>query len=123
MPASNSPPWYLRRSDQTVVAASIVLCLLGIGGWVVAQGGWRQMVEVDQIEPQPVAYQVDVNSADAAELMQIPGIGEVLAARIIESRTTQGPFAAPDDLNRVRGIGDKIMERIRPFVRSIPASQ
>jgi competence protein ComEA len=116
------PHWLLRRGDQASVAGLVVLSLVAIGGWLVAQGGLQQrMVEVDQVEPQPVQFQLDLNTAQAPELMQLPGIGEVLAGRIIESRQNDGPFASIDDLRRVTGIGPKTMERLRPYLLPIPA--
>jgi endonuclease YncB( thermonuclease family)/predicted flap endonuclease-1-like 5' DNA nuclease len=55
---------------------------------------------------------LDVNTASLAELQNIPGIGPVVAQRIIEAR----PFKSADDLQRVKGIGaGKRYERIRPF--------
>src|SRR5690606_28816974 len=56
---------------------------------------------------------VDVNRADAAELQRLPGIGPVLAARIVEHRERWGPFSAPEDLLEVSGIGPRELERIR----------
>jgi competence protein ComEA len=55
---------------------------------------------------------VDLNSATAAALMTLPGIGEKLAERIIAAR----PYATVEDLTRVSGIGPKTFERLRPLV-------
>jgi competence protein ComEA len=63
---------------------------------------------------------IDLNRASKAELMTLPGIGEVLAGRIIEERTTGGPFRTPADVQRVSGIGPKTFEGIRPFVVVAP---
>ena len=55
---------------------------------------------------------LDVNAASLAELQNIPGIGPVVAQRIIEAR----PFKSADDLQRVKGIGaGKRYEKVRPF--------
>jgi competence protein ComEA len=56
-----------------------------------------------------------VNRATAAELRRLPGIGPTLSQRIIETREEQ-PFRSTDDLRRVRGIGVKTLERLRPHV-------
>lgn len=56
---------------------------------------------------------VNVNTASQKELESLPGIGEVLAQRIIEYRETHGPFQTPEDLLKVRGIGPKKLEKIR----------
>lgn len=54
------------------------------------------------------ASKVNINSADAAALEDLPGVGPALAQRIIDWRAAQGPFAAIDDLKNVTGIGDKV---------------
>jgi competence protein ComEA len=63
-----------------------------------------------------VAGLINVNTADAATLEQLPGIGPMTAGRIIEYRTTVGPFRTVDDLGNVKGIGPKRIERLRPLV-------
>jgi DNA uptake protein ComE-like DNA-binding protein len=55
--------------------------------------------------------QIDINTATEKELTTVPGIGHVMAARIIAAR----PFRSADDLERVSGIGDKKYARIRPY--------
>ena len=62
---------------------------------------------------QPVDGKLDVNEAAAADLEEIPGIGPVLAQRIIDAR----PFKTPDELINVKGIGPKKYEQIRPRFR------
>jgi DNA uptake protein ComE-like DNA-binding protein len=54
---------------------------------------------------------IDVNTATEEELKSVPGIGPVIAARIIAAR----PFRSADDLKRVSGIGDKKYAKIRPY--------
>src|SRR2546425_89407 len=54
---------------------------------------------------------IDVNTATEKELTTVPGIGHVMAARIITAR----PFRSADDLKRVSGIGDKKYDQIRPY--------
>ncbi len=62
------------------------------------------------------APKVDVNNAGVEELMRLPGIGEVLARRIVAYREEHGPFESVDDLENVEGIGEKTLERIRERV-------
>ncbi len=64
-----------------------------------------------------LAVRINVNTAGAAELDLLPGIGPALAQRIIESRTATGPFRSLADLGRVSGIGDKTLEKLAPHVR------
>ncbi len=67
--------------------------------------------------PLPAGFTVNINTAEKSELMKLPGIGPAFADRIIAWRQSNGAFASVDDLDRVRGIGKKMLERIRPFVR------
>jgi competence protein ComEA len=61
--------------------------------------------------------QVDLNKASAEELTSIPGIGVALAQRIIEFREKEGPFRRVEDLMKVKGIGEKSFEKMRPHVK------
>ena len=60
---------------------------------------------------------VDLDTATAAELDQLPGIGPVLAARIVEHRRIHGRFRHVDELLSVPGIGPRLLERLRPRLR------
>jgi competence ComEA-like helix-hairpin-helix protein len=71
-------------------------------------------------EPAPAspAVRIDINSAGPAELDLLPGIGPVMAQRILDDRAANGPFATVDDLARVRGIGPKTLDALRDLVRA-----
>lgn len=56
---------------------------------------------------------ININTASVAELDSLPGIGPALAQRIIEYRTSHGPFTAPEDLKNVSGIGESKFERLK----------
>ncbi len=56
---------------------------------------------------------ININSASASELEELSGIGEVLAATIVDYRTENGPFSSVDELEDVSGIGPATMEEIR----------
>lgn len=59
---------------------------------------------------------VNINAASAAELEALPGVGEVIAQRIVDYRTANGPFGSVDDLLDVSGIGEVTLENIRDLV-------
>ncbi len=60
---------------------------------------------------------LDLNAASAADLDALPGIGEVLAERIVQWRSENGRFSSVDDLGEVRGIGPTVLDRVRGLVR------
>ena len=60
---------------------------------------------------------LDVNTASAEELTQLPGVGPGLAQRIVDFRQQNGPFQTVDDLQNVPGLGASKFDRLAPFVR------
>ncbi|MCC6403413.1 MAG: helix-hairpin-helix domain-containing protein [Fimbriimonadaceae bacterium] len=68
--------------------------------------------------PRPSQAQVvAINSASAAELETLPRIGPALAQRILDYRSTHGPFRSVEELVEVKGIGPKTMDKLRPRVK------
>ena len=59
---------------------------------------------------------LDVNAATASQLDELPGIGPALAGRILAAREENGPFAGPEDILAVSGIGPAVWEDMAPFV-------
>lgn len=59
---------------------------------------------------------VDINTATEKELESIPGVGPSLAKKIVEYRRTAGSFKKVDELLNVKGIGEKSLEKLRPYV-------
>ena len=59
---------------------------------------------------------MDLNRATASDLEALPGIGPKLAHRVIEHRTSHGPFKRVEDLRQVKGIGHKKFDRLRSHV-------
>jgi competence protein ComEA len=114
------PHWLLRRADQATVAVLVLAGLTATVGWWFATGGWGgRLVEIDSAEPQQAIFQVDINQAEWVELAQLPGIGRELAERIVTSRRKEGPFRSHEELRRVKGIGERTMTRIRPYLLPI----
>ena len=62
---------------------------------------------------------IDINQANEKELQKLPRIGPAMAIRIIEYRNVNGPFKSVDELTKVKGIGKKTLELIKPYLREI----
>lgn len=59
---------------------------------------------------------INVNTADAAALMNLPGIGAKKAQAMIDYRSSKGAFRSLSDLGEVKGIGPKLLEKLKPLV-------
>ena len=70
----------------------------------------RMQIEVAEGET------INVNKADVRELMRLPGVGEVLAGRVVETRKELGGFRTVEDLKKVKGIGENLFQELKNFV-------
>jgi competence protein ComEA len=103
------------RPSATGVAAAT------IGGEQPEQGSGTERIAQARARSRrsdPALEPVDLNRASAEELARLPGIGRMLAARIVETRDADGRFASVDDLRRVPGLGRARVERLRGRVVS-----
>lgn len=82
----------------------LVLCC----GFVIAWGAAAKKI--------PPAKPLDLNTATAAELAQLPGVGASTAKAIIQFREKSGPFERVEDLLAIRGISARRLQQIRPYV-------
>jgi competence ComEA-like helix-hairpin-helix protein len=64
----------------------------------------------------PPLHPVNLNTATAAQLQEVPGIGPATADKILKMRKSYGPFKSVDDLRAIKGIGPKRMEKMRKYV-------
>lgn len=120
-PEAPSPPkrrFNLATGDQLAIGSLAILVLVLMGWHWARMSGWgSRPIEVERMPAQTLDYQIDINSATYIELLQLDAIGEKLAQRIITDRETNGPFKSVDELQRVKGIGPKTVERLRKFLR------
>jgi comEA protein len=64
----------------------------------------------------PPLHPINLNTATAAELQQVPGIGPSTADKILKMRKSYGPFKSVDDLRAIKGIGPKRLEKMRKYL-------
>jgi len=63
---------------------------------------------------------VDINKASLLEISELPGISDGIAAAVVEERDRLGRFRSPDDLLGVKGIKEKRLQKILPFLKKMP---
>ena len=121
------PSWpqvTLRRRDQAVAALFAAVSLAAIGVWYIASGGLSgTLIDIDRAASIAMDFKLNINSADWPELALLPNVGEQLAKRIVEDRALNGPFREVSELRRVRGIGPKTLDGMRPFLLPLPATE
>ena len=100
-------------NGRQVSALLIVLALLFAAGSARRERGAEQISACFTSRP---LQKVDLNSASAADLEELPFIGATYARRIIEYREEHGRFGSIDELARIKGIGPKKMEKLGSYV-------
>jgi len=119
--ASPPPPEsrpLLRRSEQLAAAALTAAALVILLIHFLRQAQQHQgTIDIDQAEPLTAEFTVDLNSAPWMEIAELPNIGEKVAKEIVAERDKNGRYASYKDVERrVKGIGAKLMERIKPYL-------
>ena len=86
---------------RTSLFFALIICLMTVGTGVAAEDAHGV---------------VNINTADAEQLQLLPRVGPALADRIVTFRTDNGAFASPEELVAVKGIGEKSLENLRPYL-------
>ncbi|HEX9703914.1 MAG TPA: helix-hairpin-helix domain-containing protein [Gemmatimonadales bacterium] len=119
--------------------AALLLALLALAGalvrWLLAPGapapgdvrltaerspqGLQETARRSAALARPLApgERIDVDRADVTEITRLPRIGPALAQRIVAWRGERGPFGSLERLDSVPGVGPKLLEAIRPYVK------
>ncbi|HKD19910.1 MAG TPA: helix-hairpin-helix domain-containing protein [Thermoanaerobaculia bacterium] len=92
------------KASRIRATSLVVLLYLGAAALAFADGG-----------DSAAAKKVNINTATAAELAYLPRLGAKVAARIVEHRKEK-PFAKPEDLMEVKGIGERLFVTLKPYV-------
>ncbi|HIS69486.1 MAG TPA: helix-hairpin-helix domain-containing protein [Candidatus Gallacutalibacter stercoravium] len=123
-------------TERVLIAVALLLCalLIGYNAFYIPSAQTPQVILVEgdlsaieeqavqgseAYDPRPASSQpgkLNVNTASVEELMELPGIGEVLAGRIVAYRQQQGNFSDLQQLLQVDGIGDALYEKMAPYL-------
>ena len=72
--------------------------------------------QVNEAKKKPPEHPINLNTAGAAQLQEVPGIGPVTAEKILKMRKSYGSFKTVDDLRAIKGIGPKRLEKMRKYL-------
>ncbi len=114
------PQWLL-----VGITAAFICILLGIFIGRNLPGGQNLNIQDSQTSHTPTTGptepvgdgKININTATIEQLDMLPGIGGVIAQRIIDYRDKNGPFAAIEDIMKVSGIGEKKFEQIKDYIK------
>lgn len=115
----------MKKQGSYLLLAVCAVFLVATVGIFIGRNAGSQSIHVAPLsltagtEPtftQPDALLVDINTADAQQLQQLPGIGDVLAGRILDYREERGSFTSLEQLLDVEGIGAGRLEELLPYI-------
>ena len=104
---------------RLIAAALVLLFALSCFLWWNRQPRTQSVAPVHSVSVEELerVERINVNTASASELDELPGIGPALAAAIIEYREAHGPFGSVEEIMEVRVIGEAKLEEMLPFLR------
>lgn len=104
-------------SALAVVTGMLAVFLLG---FLIGRNACRTPVTLSQLPTaaaaDPAEFRMNINTATAQQLDDLPGIGAVIAQRIVDYRTEHGPFQTTEELRKVTGIGADRFDRISQYI-------
>jgi len=125
--------WKVKEEREQVIIATIILLLIAIGAYQFYEKYKVDGIKVSEVkhknkfvnkaeenkkgkfEIMPIKL-ININEESQDELKKLPGIGEVLAERIIAYRNDKGRFERKEDITKVKGIGQKKFEKLKNFI-------
>ena len=116
----------MKGSKRLLLAAAVAFGVFLGGMFTARRMGQPYFITAETLppntQPEPADTasdgRLDLNAATLEELVQLPGIGQVLAQRILDYRNLYGPLRTVDELSEVEGIGEKRLEELREVVQA-----
>ena len=122
----------MKKPQQILIAITVVFVVL-LAGLFLGRNMTKSYVPLDsalntepQSETKPAINndgKLDINTATQQQLQMLPGVGEVLAQRIIDYREVNGDFEAIEELMNVSGIGEAKFSAIKPRIKVSVATE
>lgn len=116
----------MKKPQFALLFATIVFCAMLLGVYIgrntadayytLSPGSGETAGQDTEGDGKSASGRIDINTATKAQLMLLPGIGQVLAQRILDYRQENGAFSSTDDLLLVEGIGPGKLERIQQYI-------
>ena len=102
----------LHRGDFLLLLG-VGLMIVGIGSKLEKSMGQGEVLKEIRAEPTIILGKININTANLRQLIDLPGIGEKMAQRIIDYRLVNGPFKSKEAFKGVNGIGEKTYEALK----------
>ncbi len=111
-----------RQTIWGILAACLLILGMIVTSWPAARKAPAQFeskaLTMPMVTPLPLQTSgtIGINTADAEDLQALPGVGETMAQNILDERAAHGSFYYPEDLLTVRGIGEKKLSGLIPWL-------
>ncbi len=105
-----------------LLLVALFTCTLGLSALsadTYAASAKKEVTASTEKVKKEIPHDVNINTADKALLTQLPGVGPVTADSIIQYRETKGQFKTIDELTNVKGIGDKTLAKLKPYLAKL----
>ena len=112
----------LEKREKFILLVLLIALLIGLALGLYQKRSVRVDVGPDNFnysaaeDPSTEKLKININESDPVRLMKLKGVGKVLAGRIIEYRSASGNFVSVEDLKKVKGLGQKLYEKIKDKV-------
>ena len=100
---------------ETIILLLLIVCFIVLN--IISYVKKERLKTHHLLYVEELSIEISINEADSHDLESLPGIGPTLAQRIIAYRHEHGSFEALEELKNVRGIGEKLFQKILPYVK------
>ena len=105
-----------RSPSATLPGRALASLSLAAGLLLLSAASLRADTTSTAPAPAAPAGKVNINAASVSQIAMLPRIGEKVAARVLDYRKAHGPFAKPENLMEVKGIGEKLFLTLKPYL-------